>query len=657
MKCYLNRVANFLAYFFVDLLKIYFFLWLILNIFRWVFLIFMYDYIDKGTTFDIILNAIIAGGKLSFQSAGFLSLTFLPFIFLRKIFKSMGNFLFFLWSYIVIFITTLLFVARFPFYKVYLSNYNQMIFTALHEDKKALFFTFYEQYNLVSNLILVLAISVAIGFLFKKYISCPKLFLYLTKLNTYFVVSLLSFAIYFVGTISLYGGGFSWRSGVNWENAGITKDSFLNEIILDDYEAIYRAHITFSRQSSMTGLNYQKDEILYYANFLYHKSGSDDLKYYLEKKAKGSIIKKPKHIFIILSESYANWPLLPSYENLKLAEGMKSLIKNEDAFYSGNMLPAGSSTVGALMTMVTGLSQSNLYLTNMEVALEKPYITATSTQMEKLGYTTSFWYAGPSSWENIERFTKSQGFQNFYSRGNIKEDTKGSVWGADDEFLYRDILAKTKDDENTFTMILTTSNHSPFNVDLEKAKFPKDFVRGNLPKQYQDDEELLKELGHFWYADKEMSQFIKKAKEKFKDSLFIVMGDHGDRYNIDKTPNMYERYAIPFIIIGDGITKNTFPEDMAGSQMDVIPTLIELIAPKGFIYYAIGKSLTENKIGQNYSFFITGNAIGNTGEFDKEPYYFRKDNKDVDLNYIKNYVNGIRAISSYIGKYNSTILK
>ena len=47
------------------------------------------------------------------------------------------------------------------------------------------------------------------------------------------------------------------------------------------------------------------------------------------------------------------------------------------------MLPSGSSTVGALMTMVTGMANSNLYLTTMPEALANPYITATAPQMKK----------------------------------------------------------------------------------------------------------------------------------------------------------------------------------------------------------------------------------------------------------------------------------
>mgnify|MGYP006962768056 CR=1 FL=1 len=47
----------------------------------------------------------------------------------------------------------------------------------------------------------------------------------------------------------------------------------------------------------------------------------------------------------------------------------------------------------------------------------------------------------------------------------------------------------------------------------------------------------------FWYADKMASDFINKVKAKYPDSLFIFVGDHADRYNIDKVPTMYEAIA------------------------------------------------------------------------------------------------------------------
>ena len=155
-------------------------------------------------------------------------------------------------------------------------------------------------------------------------------------------------------------------------------------------------------------------------------------------------------------------------------------------------------------------------------------------------------------------------------------------------------------------------------------------------------------------AEKMASDFINKVKAKYPDSLFIFVGDHADRYNIDKVPTMYERYSVPLIITGKGIQKDLLPEDMAGSQIDIMPTVIDLIAPEGFTYYSVGKSLSENKLGQSYAFWITADAIGNTDDLVEKPQYF---NREVlpDRTVLENYINGVRAISWWLGKYGTII--
>ena len=43
---------------------------------------------------------------------------------------------------------------------------------------------------------------------------------------------------------------------------------------------------------------------------------SNNLADYIGRTAQGPLVNKPKHIFLILSESYANWPLLDKYKKL-----------------------------------------------------------------------------------------------------------------------------------------------------------------------------------------------------------------------------------------------------------------------------------------------------------------------------------------------------
>ena len=637
----------------LKIIKTFVFFWLLLCIYRIIFIGGMHEYIAVDSDFSLIFTAIYSGAKLSLQTAGVLTLCMLISLVAEGFSKRLRWFRQ-VCSFCVLFITTLLFIARFPFYQQFHSGFNQMIFTAMHEDVYALFISLIEEFHLPLKLCIVVLFVCLLNYIFNKFIDKKWGFFKWSKLKSKYRLIILLIGVYLLATLSLYGGGWSWKSGVNWENAGITNDTFLNESILDDYQSIYRAYANQMRMEACNGLSFSAQNVRDLAKSLTNKDGGNDLSIYLAKEATGAKIEKPKHIFVIVSESYANWPLLDKYSNLHIADNMKKIIAEDDTIYTSHMLPSGSSTVGALMTMVTGMANSNLYLTTMPEALANPYITATAPQMKNLGYETSFWYAGPATWENIQEFTLAQGFDNFYSRGNIDPNATGSVWGADDEYLYDAIFKQIDDNKMTFSVILNTSNHSPFNIDLEKEGFDVSKVIEGLPDKEKNNQELIKELGHFWYADKMASDFINKVKAKYPDSLFIFVGDHADRYNIDKVPTMYERYSVPLIITGKGIQKDLLPEDMAGSQIDIMPTVIDLIAPEGFTYYSVGKSLSENKLGQSYAFWITADAIGNTDDLVEKPQYF---NREVlpDRTVLENYINGVRAISWWLGKYGTII--
>ncbi|WP_282927100.1 LTA synthase family protein [Megamonas funiformis] len=615
----------------------------------------MHEYIAVDSDFSLIFTAIYSGAKLSLQTAGVLTLCMLISLVAEGFSKRLRWFRQ-VCSFCVLFITTLLFIARFPFYQQFHSGFNQMIFTAMHEDVYALFISLIEEFHLPLKLCIVVLLVCVLNYIFNKFIDKKWGFFKWSKLKSKYRLIILLIGVYLLATLSLYGGGWSWKTGVNWENAGITNDTFLNESILDDYQAIYRAYANQMRMEACNGLSFSADDVDVLAQRLTQKNGNYDLKNYLKKEATGAKIIKPQHIFVIVSESYANWPLLAKYNNLHIADNMQKVIAQDNTVYTSHMLPSGSSTIGALMTMVTGMANSNLYLTTMPEALKEPYLTASAPQMKNLGYETSFWYAGPATWENIQEFTLAQGFDKFYSRGNLDENATGSVWGADDEYLYDAIFKQIDENKATFSVILNTSNHSPFNIDLQSKGFNEEVVRQALPESEKNNQELIKELGHFWYADKMAGEFIEKVQKKYPDSLIIFVGDHADRYNIDKTPSMYERYTVPLIITGKGITKDLLPKDNAGSQIDIMPTVIDLIAPEKFEYYSVGTPLMNNKLGQSYAFWITANAIGNTDDLTDKAQFFGEQILPPKAQ-LEDYVNAVRAISWWLGKYGTIIDK
>lgn len=98
------------------------------------------------------------------------------------------------------------------------------------------------------------------------------------------------------------------------------------------------------------------------------------------------------------------------------------------ALTARRFLPNGASTVSAVTGIVTGFADANLYLT-MPEAFAAAYPTA-SAQLEKLGYHTNFWYAGPATWERIGAFVKAQGYDNFYGRGDFFRRCAGKCLGV-----------------------------------------------------------------------------------------------------------------------------------------------------------------------------------------------------------------------------------
>ena len=636
-------------------LTIYFFLLGVFITFRLNYTFVLRDYLSENTSLLDILEAEYRGALLSMTSSGYIGIfLLLPLLFFIVFEKNFLLKIAKIFTATILFILSLLHIASFPFYRTFRENFNQMVFRGINEDWTALIATFYEEFSLSLRLtaaILLCFLLYKIFFFLIKKNYIKKLFSFFPQIIS---LSVLTVFCYITVLWTLFGGALSWEHQVDFENSGVMGDNFLNEAILDSPQAIFRGYTNTQRVLACNGLDFTAADVKRLAAFYSGKAEeSSDLDYYLTKQATGAKIPKPKHIFVILAESYAVWPLLDDYENLHIADGMREIINEENSDCSLTMLPDGSSTVSAVVGTVTGLADANLYLTAMNEAYKEPYSTAIAPIFKRLRYKTNFYYAGPATWENIGAFTKAQGFENFISKGDFISQ-EGSVWGVKDAILFEKVLACLSD-EASFNVILTASNHSPFDLDMKSEGIPVEAIRKALPEKAQDDEWLIKELGHFYYGDREIARFIKAAEKKYPNSLFIVMGDHADRYNMEKIPSNYRRYAVPFIIHGEGIKKGLLHEKSAGSHIDIAPTIVELIAKRNFEYCSLGKSLSENLCAVNYGFFMTRDIMGQT---DKIPLDYEKiSNDEVDFNQeeTQNHINAIRAISWWRGKYGNMI--
>ena len=615
--------------------KVFLFIWLVLNLQRILSIGILSQYIEQATGVSDIMLSLYYGARISLKTAGIaMALTFLLVTLPGVLFKRKGgNRLRLLLGGSCLLVVNFLFLASFPYYKEFHTSFNQMMFNALKDDQSAILHMLVEDYHLFSNLFVVAVLTALCVWGLKKVLQTDsKSFPAMQSLGSRVIGRIAFLALLIVFAVFVrFGGSLVYAHSLHWENASMSRDSFLNEMILDDVQAVYRGWSIKKRIENGTAEGVDKNKIKEYLQATNAAPANpQEVDAYLMHEAKGNKIAKPKHIFIIIGESYAQWPALDKYADLHIADGLRSIMQEDNAARLPTFMPNGAFTPMAANAIISGLSDVNIYPNQQPESYRQVYKTAFAPQMKKLGYKTCFWYAGFSAWERIKDFAMAQGFDEFHSASDFPF-VSGNVWGADDEYLFNALQAQVdKEDEPTVHVILTVSNHAPYSVDLVKHGFDEDRVKAALPPEARENKDLLRRLGHYWYTDKLISGFVRHTYDEYPDtSLFMITGDHADRTNIDAQPTLFERYTIPFVIYGHGIDKNILPQNRAGGQINIAPTLFELIAPKDFTYYSLGNSLFEKSdAGFNHNVWITDKAIG---EIDKMREEILPGAEDVDI--------------------------
>ena len=150
-----------------------------------------------------------------------------------------------------------------------------------------------------------------------------------------------------------------------------------------------------------------------------------------------------------------------------------------------------------------------------------------------------------------------------------------------------DYIDKEIPGEKVFHIILTGTNHPPYTLNIDNEGFDREAMRKKLPPSIAATEDNLTDIGHFWYADQQMGNFVERIQNKLPDTLFVITGDHSERFSFAKEEDLRTLSAIPCIFYGNCVDKNWFNNKSVGCHMQIAGTLAEMIAPQGFTYSAI----------------------------------------------------------------------
>ena len=593
-------------------LRLFVFVLILLEIYRGLFIFWMSNYMNAESGALTVASAMFAGLRLSLKTAGAITLPSFVFVTICGLNSRLRLAI----GIISSLAFSMLFMLRFPYYRAFQSTFGLEIVQGWHDDIWSIIVTMVMEYGIlwrffVALILTLLCIAVLSRLLLIKTFPLPPL--EDNKKLAGFSAGL-AIGIFLFGLFVRFGGSFTYASGLNWENAGVTTDAFLNECILDDAQALYRTRSMAVRMEAGKISGVEPDKIFESAQIIaVNKELTEkNLAPYLERKAPGERIPKPRHIFIILGETFMQWPMLGKYDELLVAEGIKSLIAEDKCYYSRNFMPNGDFTSTAINGIVTGLPDINIRVNYQARTYDKLYITSMAPIFRELGYKVDFWYGGMPSWDSIAKMSLAQGFDTFYGYPDFNAP-KQTTWGTKDENLFNALLAHMEDEPPTIHLIMTTTNHPPYNLDLAAEGYDINAVTKALEKlpNVDDVNQLAIELGHYWYMDEVITNFIRTASERCPESLFVVTGDHAIRCDPSTHPTIFEHQSVPFVLYGAGVTKEILPPDAVGDHISIIPTIIELIAPKDFAYYSIAPSLLNSDgVGFNNSSFVTAKVAG-----------------------------------------------
>lgn len=582
-------------------IKAFIFWMALLTFFRVIFLVTFASQLPEGAYGDV-MTCLLLGTRLSLKTAGWICaliflLTTIPASFWPNVLK---------WKYrlhsFAILLFCIMFMARFPYYRVFNDVFNGIIVTAFHEDWWAIISMLFLEYGIWWRLPVALILTDIFNFALKMFFWYAPLNNFANCQKKWIVIVASIIGLPLLCVFVRYGGAFSYRRGISWVSAARFSSPLLNATVLDDGQALNRVFKIIRLRQDIDNINLSEKEI---RNAIKVLGGNDRAENidgaFCRTVTQKRLAVQPRNVVIVLGESFGIWPFVEPFSNLHLVDNVTGLKESSQCAHIGTMLPGGSGTIASVQSVLTGLPSigSRHNFMGYSEDFSAFYLT---TIAKKLGYKTIFWYSGFAGWENIEQYSKNLGFDKFYHCGDFSYKG-GNAWGAEDKEFFNAFLKTVKQQKNekVLHVLLTGSNHPPYSVDVDGHGFPRQNIRKSLPPDIDDGKSTITEIGHMWYADKCIGEMVAELQSYFSDTLFVITGDHSERFSFAKEQSQYVRSAIPFLIYGQSVQPEWFSQDSVGCHQQVAATLAEILGDDGFSYNSIMPSMFGNDFVYNYN--------------------------------------------------------
>jgi len=366
---------------------------------------------------------------------------------------------------------------------------------------------------------------------------------------------------------------------VNPSTVALSTDSMVNDLALSSaYTLLYALYET--RHETEGGFRYatmSDDETIRTVRDEMHIADDDFIDAAmptLHRQHANSATQRPMNLVIIIEESLGA-EFVGSLGGLPLTPNLDALASQ--GLWFEHLYATGTRSVRGLEALVTGFTPTPARSVVKLGKAQRDFFTLAEL-LAAQGFETSFIYGGEAQFDNMRRFFMNNGFQSVIDEKDYESPVFTGSWGVSDEDLFQRAHEEFSREHTQpfFTLVFTSSNHSPF-----------EFPDGRIDL-YDDEKQTVNNAVK--YADYALGRFFElaRASSYWDDTVFLVVADHNSRvYGNEVIP--VERFHVPGVILGGTVKPGRYLP--VASQIDLPPTLLSMIGVSAE-HPMIGRDLT-----------------------------------------------------------------
>lgn len=267
-----------------------------------------------------------------------------------------------------------------------------------------------------------------------------------------------------------------------------------------------------------------------------------------------------------------------------------------------NAFANGKKSVEALPAIIASMPSwmSESYLSS-------PYadnaINSLPSLLKKEGYSSAFFHGASNGSMRFDSFALSAGFDHYFGRDEYPNDFHfDGTWAISDAYFNPWAANKISSLPEPFCSVLfTTSSHHPYYIPEEFKQFTT-----------SGSQRIAKSIS---YSDYALRLFFEEAKKQpwFDNTLFVFVADHSPASKTPLYNNRTHMYRIPLAFYHPSGSLAGRKNRLVAQQMDILPTVLDLINTK-ITYYSFGESLLQNNDGQGIA-YLQGSYYHYNGDY------------------------------------------